>query len=108
MNKASVRDANNPMPTRQGEAGAKLLSSFEDGRYTNQRITRAILDNYASTLGQCPWMTCRLALGGVSTKLYSHVFALESIQKDSIRLSKGQAKKGEFTTKKWCARLTKI
>ena len=31
MNRVSVRNANNPMPTGHGEAGTKLLSSFEDG-----------------------------------------------------------------------------
>ena len=38
MNKMSVCDANNPMPTGHGEAGAKLLSPSEDGRYNNHRI----------------------------------------------------------------------
>jgi hypothetical protein len=32
----SVRDANNPMSTGHGEAGTKLLSSFEDGHYNSQ------------------------------------------------------------------------
>jgi hypothetical protein len=32
----SVRNANNPMPTGHGEAGTKLLSSFEDGHYSNR------------------------------------------------------------------------
>ena len=31
MNRVSVRNASNPMPTGQGEVGTKLLSPFEDG-----------------------------------------------------------------------------
>jgi hypothetical protein len=37
VNRVSVRDANNPMSTGHGEAGTKLLSSFEDGHYSNQK-----------------------------------------------------------------------
>jgi len=36
VNKVSVRNANNPMPTGHGEAGTKLLSSFEDGHYSSR------------------------------------------------------------------------
>jgi hypothetical protein len=36
VNRVSVRNANNPMPTGHGEVGTKLLSSFEDGHYSNQ------------------------------------------------------------------------
>ena len=36
VNKVSVRNANNPMPTGHGEAGTKLLSPFEDGHYGSQ------------------------------------------------------------------------
>ena len=31
MNRVSIRNANNPMPTGHGEVGTKLLTSFEDG-----------------------------------------------------------------------------
>jgi hypothetical protein len=34
VNRVSVHNANNPMPTGHGEAGTKLLSSFEDGHYS--------------------------------------------------------------------------
>jgi hypothetical protein len=34
VNRVSVRNANNPMPTGHGEAGTELLSSFEDGHYS--------------------------------------------------------------------------
>jgi hypothetical protein len=40
MNKVSVRNANNPMPTGQGEVGTKLLSPFEDGHYSNQEESK--------------------------------------------------------------------
>ena len=36
VNKVFVRNANNPMPTGYGEAGTKLLSSFEDEHYSSQ------------------------------------------------------------------------
>ena len=35
MNKVSVRNANDPMPTRQGDIGTILLSPFEDGHYSD-------------------------------------------------------------------------
>ena len=37
VNKVSVRNANNPMPTGQREIGAILLSRFEDGHYSSQK-----------------------------------------------------------------------
>ena len=36
MNRVSVHNANNPMPTGHGEAGTKLLSFFEDEHYSSQ------------------------------------------------------------------------
>jgi hypothetical protein len=40
VNKVSVRNANHPMPTGQGEVGTKLLSPFEDGHYSNQEESK--------------------------------------------------------------------
>ena len=37
VNKVSVRNANDPMPTGQGEVGTILLSLFEDGHYSSQK-----------------------------------------------------------------------
>jgi hypothetical protein len=35
VNKVSVRNAKDPMPTGQGDGGTKLLSPFEDGHYSS-------------------------------------------------------------------------
>jgi hypothetical protein len=43
MNEVSVRNANDPMPTGQGEIGTILLSPFEDGHCSD------ILDYYLAS-----------------------------------------------------------
>ena len=35
VNKVSIRNVNDPMPTGQGEIGAILLSPFDDGHYND-------------------------------------------------------------------------
>ena len=35
VNKVSVRNVNDPMPTGQGDIGAILLSPFKDGHYSD-------------------------------------------------------------------------
>ena len=46
--------------------GSPILNWLSHCR-SNTSSTRAILGNYASTLGQCPWRTCRSASGGEAT-----------------------------------------